>query len=265
MTVTGQRKRNQQVITNALDSSVQGSAVIKRSPVSPASADDSGDSRPVKKKAVVKVGETGKEDNVRSRQSSRCRQLVSPDHLERFTEIIFQRHMNSPPGADQLLTLSKVNVFRAFTTIMHMIGIPPSPGWMNDDAISMFSAHGPVIREYDSLPLSLQPTSLQKTIAHHPWLDFFPIPKMRDNLVRAKDGWDDEALCLDIMGFWDSSQGSSDCSLLVWGDPLIPENWEVTEEFLRKWPWVVRGCPEILQSTNNWRRKRGDKLIFRYV
>lgn len=267
MTGTGQRKRNQQGITDALDSSVQDSAVIKRSPASSASADDSVDSRPTKRKAVVRVGgtEKGKEENIKSGPPSRCRDFVSFEHLQRYTEVVFRRYMNSPPAADQLLTLSKVNVFRAFTTIMDMIGMPPSPDWMDDDAISVFTTQGPGIKECSSLPLSLRPTSLQKTIVHHPWLDFFPVPKMRDNLLRARDDWDDEALCLDIMGFWDSSHGSRDCSLLVWGDPLDPGSWEVTEEFLRKWPWVVRGCPEILQSTNNWRRKRGDKLIFRYV
>jgi hypothetical protein len=38
-----------------------------------------------------------------------------------------------------------------------------------------------------------------RTVLNHPWLDFFPFPKMRDNLIEAGDDWDDEQLCHDIM------------------------------------------------------------------
>ena len=85
---------------------------------------------------------------------------------------------------------------------------------------------------------------------------------MRDNLIRAGD-FDDDQLCMDIMGFWDMSTES--CGLLVWGDPQDLANWEVSEEFIRKWPWVVGGCGELLVSTNRWRATRGEKLIFRYL
>lgn len=86
---------------------------------------------------------------------------------------------------------------------------------------------------------------------------------MRDNLISARDELDDGQLCVDIMGFWDISTKS--CSLLVWGEPSDPKSWEITEEFLKKWPWVIRGEPELLESTNYWRRKRGDEIIFRYL
>lgn len=86
---------------------------------------------------------------------------------------------------------------------------------------------------------------------------------MRDNLISAADKLDDGQLCVDIMGFWDVSTKS--CSLLVWGEPSDPRSWEITEEFLKKWPSVVRGLPELIESTNHWRRKRGEKVIFRYL
>ncbi|KAJ5498808.1 hypothetical protein N7453_007859 [Penicillium expansum] len=86
---------------------------------------------------------------------------------------------------------------------------------------------------------------------------------MRDNLISARDELDDGELCVDIMGFWDISAKS--CSLLVWGEPSDPKSWEVTEEFLKKWPWVIRGELGLIDSTNYWRRKRGDEIIFRYM
>lgn len=55
---------------------------------------------------------------------------------------------------------------------------------------------------------------------------------MRDNLVRAEDELDDDELCHDLTGFWDTSR--SGATLLVWGDPWDPKNWEVTEEFAKK-------------------------------
>ncbi|ODM14536.1 hypothetical protein SI65_10022 [Aspergillus cristatus] len=192
----------------------------------------------------------------------RCLGLQTLSYLHKFSESAYQSYILGCPTSDHLLTLSKVNVFRAFEAIMASMGMTPYPEWMHDDAISPFSTLRPGIAEDTNLPLALRPTKLQKSLAHHPWLDFFPLPKMRDNLLRAGE-FDDEELCVDIMGFWDMSTDS--CSMLVWGEPTDPSSWEVTEAFLKKWPWVVRGCPELLQSTNYWRRKRGDAVIFRYI
>jgi hypothetical protein len=163
------------------------------------------------------------------------------------------------------MTLTKVNVFRAFAQNLRLIGW--SEFEMADDAISRFNTDLPqdsrTPDETNSIPHNLQPTRLQKTRPHHPWLDFFPSPKMRDNLIEAGDDWDDTQLCHDIMGFWGESE--MDAGLLVWGEPWDVRNWELTEPFLKKWQWVVRGCPELMISTNTWRARRGEKLIFRYI
>lgn len=193
----------------------------------------------------------------------RCIGSQSQELLRQFTKTAYRSYMLGDPTADHLLTLSKVNVFRAFSMIMSVMGMAWDPDWMHDDALSPFTTLRPGVAEDTSLPVALRPTKLQQTLSHHPWLDFFPLPKMRDNLLRAGETFDDEDLCVDIMGFWDMSSDS--CSMLVWGEPTDPRSWEVTENFLRKWPWVVRGCPELLQSTNYWRRQRGEMMIFRYL
>ena len=181
--------------------------------------------------------------------------------LEQFTQSAYYSYSIGSPSASHLLTLSKVNVFRAFSHTISILGLPTP--FMDDDAISPFSTLQPGYQDHSLLPSSLQPTALQRTQAHHPWLDCFPLAQMRDNLVNAEGSFDDDQLCIDIMGFWDSSTES--CGLLVWGEPTDPSNWEVTESFLRKWPWVVRGCPELMRSTNQWRRQRGEKMLFRYL
>lgn len=47
--------------------------------------------------------------------------------------------------------------------------------------------------------------------------------------------------------------------LIVWGDPWEAKNWEVTEGFVRRWGWMMKGCWEgILEATNFWRGIRGE-------
>lgn len=193
-----------------------------------------------------------------------CNDLVPPQArqiLEHFTQHADHIYLQGSPTADLLLTLSKVNVFRAFFNILTILGL--SDPWMHDDAISPFATSHPEYIDTQLLPPYLQPTALQRSRSHHPWLDLFPLPSMRDNLLLAQDRFDEDQLCIDIMGFWDPSADS--CLLFVWGEPTDPRNWEITEIFLRKWPWVLQGCPELLQSTNYWRRQRGEKMIFRYT
>lgn len=81
---------------------------------------------------------------------------------------------------------------------------------------------------------------------------------MRDTLITAamRESFDDEELCHDLMAFWDTR--NTQATLVVWGQSWDPGNWEVSEGFVRKWGWVLRGCPELLSSTNSWRRKRGE-------
>ncbi|RAK99345.1 DUF3425 domain-containing protein [Aspergillus ibericus CBS 121593] len=186
--------------------------------------------------------------------------------FEHFTRVAYESYFRGSPSADHLLTLSKVNVFRAFVANMSVLGLGKDTTWcQDDDALSLFNTLSPDAIEgsTDKLPVALRPTKLQIKIPHHPWLDFFPLPRLRDNLVMMADRFDDEELCHDVMGFWDNASDS--CSMLVWGEPSDPASWEVTEGFLRKWPWVVRGCPELLQSTNRWRQSRGEKMIIRYL
>lgn len=185
--------------------------------------------------------------------------------LHRFAEAAYQSYMlGGSPTSDHLLALTKANVFHAFNHNLQLMGF--SSVNMEDDAISPFNVATPPEAsspEKCEMPLSLHPTKIQRTVPHHPWIDLFPLPKWRDNLILAGNDWDDEQLCHDIMGFWDTT--AEEGGLLVWGEPWDVRNWELTEAFLKKWPWTVQGCPELMSSTNAWRAKRGEKLIFRYI
>ncbi|KAE8140305.1 hypothetical protein BDV38DRAFT_290538 [Aspergillus pseudotamarii] len=172
----------------------------------------------------------------------------------------YQSYLGNP-SSDHRLTLVKVNVFRAFERNITALGYTRSK--LTDDAISRFSVDGP--RKSDDLsdsllPAALQPTALQKSQPHHPWLDFFPFAHLRDALIRHEDTLDDSQLCRDLMGFWTMPTVSDNC-MLVWGDPWEPMNWEVTETFLEKWGFLVRSCPEIIWSSNHWRQQRGERRL----
>jgi hypothetical protein len=73
-----------------------------------------------------------------------------------------------------------------------------------------------------NLPPALQPTELQKTMAHHPMWDIFPNAEIRDDILRyGEHNIDDIELCLDMVGngnYGDlkESETQSTNGLIVW-------------------------------------------------
>ncbi|KAL4811994.1 hypothetical protein BDW67DRAFT_179138 [Aspergillus spinulosporus] len=200
-------------------------------------------------------------------------------HILRHLESLFYaEYAANSPRTDLLLGLTRVNFLRALHTNIEVLGY--SAAEMHDDALSQFGAAGPVkpsLRPTDSalFPASLQPTSIQLTIPHHPWLDLLPFPQMRDNLILAGAGvgegrgYDDVQLCRDMCGYGtlslpaDRTVGIGETGIIIWRDPWDPDGWEVTETFLRRWRWVVAGCTELFRATNRWRAIRGERPLFR--
>lgn len=173
-----------------------------------------------------------------------------------------ESYLGGSPQVDHLISLSRLNVWHAANANIVALGMTTEYLWV-DAAISLFSVPS-VGAVKGTIPASLQPTALQKVVPHHPWLDIFPFPGFRDNLIRKGNDLDDDDLCHDLIGFWDTRRPNA--TLLVWGHPWDPSNWEVTETFARKWAWTLKRCPEILKSTNTWRVRRGEKpLVWRDV
>jgi hypothetical protein len=165
--------------------------------------------------------------------------------------------MLGSPRVDQLLTLIQFNVFRALISNASTLG--SSRDWLEEDAIS--PRNSPSESVSASCPISLRPTPIQKRITHHPWIDLFPIPQMRDNMLLAGDSYDEYELCNDLVDFCDVP--SEKTGLIVWGEPWDPSGWEISESFLIRWSWVLKGCVELLGSTNFWRGQRGEReLVF---
>lgn len=179
--------------------------------------------------------------------------------LVQFDRYAFEEYLLGSPRTDLLLTLFRFNVFRALVENSFSLG--SNLEWLQCDAISSFcdqrQASPP---EHARLPSHLRPTSLQHTIEHHPWIDLFPLPELRDNILRQGEDYDDTALCYDLV---ESQPSPGEWSgLIVWGDPWHSGSWEISEGFARKWPWVIQGCSKLFESTNYWRTKRGESKLF---
>jgi hypothetical protein len=192
--------------------------------------------------------------------------------LINFAKIAFERYSMGCPDTSQLSEVIRFNIFYAFAHTAKVLGF--NDDWLNNEAISPFNqSEGAQFGQRHvfavNLPHNLQPTALQRSVEHHPWIDFFPCPRMRDNFLRAvleygEDNVDEDELCRDIVEAG-SRHGPNAAPLVIWGKPWELSGWEVTEPFQRKWGWLLEGCIELMESTNVWRKKRGlRELPFSY-
>lgn len=74
--------------------------------------------------------------------------------------------------------------------------------------------------------------------------------------------FDNDSLCRDLIG--GHHEGRNDIEftgVLVWNDPWSVSGWEVTEGFAKKWGFLIKGCWEVMEATNRWRKMRGDEPL----
>ncbi|MCJ1240098.1 hypothetical protein MMC14_008098 [Varicellaria rhodocarpa] len=196
--------------------------------------------------------------------------LMLPKSLNSYTQQVTvpdERHFYFPLSVDHILTLIQYNVFRAILTNITFIEVPLDE-MSRDETASPFIT-GAMLR---NLPPNLLPTKLQKEVVHHPWIDIWPHPGIRDNLLRRNSGsYNPGELCLDLVGEINRHQ-CNECQTcckgngdrkgwIVWSDPWEFSGWEVTEGFVRKWGWVIQGCYDIIESSNRWRIERGEEPL----
>jgi hypothetical protein len=189
----------------------------------------------------------------------KCFNNLSPSGIQelmhQYERLARQEYALGSPRVDQLLTLIQFNVFRALISNTSTLGF--SMAWLEEDALSPFPSQ-PALN-IQSCPSSLHPTQTQRKVPHHPWIDLFPFPRLRDNLLLADGSYDEYALCNELVDFCDVPNEKT--GLIVWGEPWDPFGWEATSSFLKRWGWVVKGCEELSRSTNYWRAKRGEGAL----
>ncbi|KAI2463351.1 hypothetical protein F4781DRAFT_426451 [Annulohypoxylon bovei var. microspora] len=141
-----------------------------------------------------------------------------------------------PISADhRLIVLIQYNVLRAFMTNMTILSILHRIPLECGGAFNInYLPSTP-----ESIPPSFESTPLQKQIAHDMWIDTFPWPNMRDNLLLNRGKYDEDDLCIDMVGGF----------------------YEVSEGFATKWSFLLRGCHTLIESTNRWREARGEERL----
>lgn len=189
-----------------------------------------------------------------------CNSPATKIRMAQLERIALQYYTMGSPRTDLLLDLIQLNFTRALMENIRILGLESDQ--LHDDAISPFNTAGPWQDDsLHTLPIYLQPTVIQRSIPHHPWLDLLPVPQMRDNLILAGEFEEETQLCLDMKGSGSTRLGKS--GIIVWSDPWDPAGWEVTEPFARSWGWVIRNCYDLAHSTNRWRAKRNERPLFR--
>ncbi|KAJ0420963.1 hypothetical protein BJY00DRAFT_312631 [Aspergillus carlsbadensis] len=181
-------------------------------------------------------------------------------HQHQFKNIIF------PLCPDHLITLLQYNALRALATnralINHLLTTPLS---CTEEVIHVLP-YPRTPQHMHSLPTSLHPTHLQQTIPHGDWIDLFPSPECRDRLIRATGTFDEDELWEDCIGGLYEGFPDDEIQrrgLIAWSPPWDVSGWEMSEGFVRKWGWLVRGVPGMLEATNRWRSGRGEgALVF---
>ncbi|KAI1417576.1 hypothetical protein F5Y13DRAFT_151333 [Hypoxylon sp. FL1857] len=163
-----------------------------------------------------------------------------------------------PLTLDHLIPLVQYNFIRGVLTNMAILGsqnaFPPecSRHWVN---MPLFPAPS-------TIPESLRPTALQQSIPHEPWIDLIPDKQMRDNAILATGAFTREEIEEDVTS---SISGKGHLlemtGILAWDEPWRAEGWELTEGFVKKWPFLVKGCWSMLESTNRWRALRDEEPL----
>ena len=193
--------------------------------------------------------------------------------------------VNFPLSSDHLIRLIHQNVFSALMSnkaLLNKTTYMTKPTNQGPNCVMLPSQNfcegltliHPIIEE--PLPQSLHPTPLQMKIPHSSWLNMFPWPRFRDNLIVNESIVDAAAFLYDLFGDLVTYNGSSidfDLSisspneddgdvdarrrgLIVWGEPWDTEGWEVTEGFMQRWSWLLEGCEELIEVSNRWRARR---------
>lgn len=208
------------------------------------------------------------------------------DFFSRLQELVSKHIAKYTLDSQLLLSVMQFNVIRAAMANAERMGLTmemlsndytisafcknavlPTLPPASSDATMAFSAENSAAsdgNELTPLPPSLQPTELQRRVIHHPWIDLCALPSLRDALLRRvndPDNFDEDEFCHHL--FLQSGQSDEDGMIgcIIWGEPFDPAGYEISGTMIQKWPWLVDECPELITTTNYWRKERKEKLL----
>lgn len=169
------------------------------------------------------------------------------------------------PSGKHLALLGRYNLSRATATNMTILGIPSV---RVGDACDITRGDIELFQNMPAaVPESLQPTPLQLSTPHEPWVDLFPCPQLRDSIITyaETEHFDSNEFMYDAAGRLEHEctvgEEPHEPGMYVWSDPWSAQGWELTENFISKWQCLLVGCDDLLRSTNYWRSLRGEKML----
>jgi hypothetical protein len=167
-----------------------------------------------------------------------------------------------PLSSDHLIRLIQFNMLRACLINYHICA--PFLAEKAHDCTNGSLSVCQGLDYPDEVPSTLWPTAMQRTVPHAGWIEIFPHPTWRNNFIQAAGTYEESDLCDDLYGGLFTGAPDSDCErrgIVVWSPAWSFEGWELSEGFVRKWGWSLRGCEDLLEATNRWRALRGEKRI----
>jgi hypothetical protein len=90
--------------------------------------------------------------------------------------------------------------------------------------------------------------------------------------------FNEDAICADLLGGLLYQMGKEDRiekraeednaddvdsfrRVMVWSDPWSVTGWEMSSGFAKKWAFLLKGCGEMIEASNFWRRARGEEEL----
>lgn len=111
------------------------------------------------------------------------------------------------------------------------------------------------------LPLHLQPTRTQRSIAHHPLLDLLPWPSARDKLIQVfhlpvhmRPGNAQDPMGL-VRFVYDMEDDSGEGVTITGQNPFEPGTWEIGQLVFERWWWAFD--TGVIEGSNRSRKNRG--------
>ncbi|KAI1103764.1 hypothetical protein F4804DRAFT_309146 [Jackrogersella minutella] len=180
-------------------------------------------------------------------------QFLDKQHiLHRDPGIVF------PLSLDHLIPLVQYNFIRGVLTNMAILGCQNA----FPSECSRYWVNMPLFPAPSTIPESLQSTALQRSTLHEPWIDLIPDKQMRDNAILAMGAFTREDVEEDVTGsLFGHPKLLEMTGMLAWDEPWRADGWEFTEGFIRKWPFLIKGCWKMLESTNRWRALRDEEPL----
>lgn len=194
-------------------------------------------------------------------ESSRTQQIIPPliPYVEKTTDLSTIGPVVFPLSLDhRLITLIQYNVLRAIVINMTVLSLHDM---MPEECGAVFTLYCLPPPPHE-VPPALRPTLLQQTFPHPVWIGTAPDPAMRDNLIKNHERFDHDDLCCDMLGgLYEGFNDVERRGMIAWSDPWSPDGWEVSEGFARKWKYLLKGCSQLMLSTNRWRARRGEEPL----